>query len=360
MFKKLFSLTLCLCLALTFAACGTEEPVAEPPVQTEPVETAPTLLANPLTGVLNLDPAKQNYRPVAVMIDNDSVAQKNAQAGVQAADIVYETEVEGGITRLMAVFADVSLAPQIGDVRSARVQFLELATGHNAIYVHHGRDEEYCGPRMKQLGTDNFVLGTNNCGWRHTYGSATNWQNLYTTGEKLAACLKDSKWKLTADNIPSWQKFTAKSVALTDGTAAKVTVEFNGASTSYFTYNAEKKCYVKTSKSAQNKCVVTGASYDFNNVFVLKTDMSYYPNGKHRKISFNSGSGYYFVNGTYEEIKWKKGDAKDPIVITKADGTALTVQAGNSWVCFASKDSKTKIEPMPEATTDVATQTPKN
>lgn len=355
MFKKFISLFLVVCLTLTLAACGAEQPVEETPAQKEPVEAAPVLSANPLTGVLNLDPAKENYRPVAVMIDNDSVAQKNAQAGVYAADIVYETEVEGGITRLMAVFADISKAPQIGDVRSARVQFLELATGHNAIYVHHGRDEEYCGPRMKQLGTDNFVLGTNNCGWRHTYGSATNWQNLYTTGEKLAACLKDSKWKLTADSVPAWQKFTSESVSLTDGTAAKVTVEFGGASTSYFTYNAEKKCYVKTSKSAQNKCIITGKSYDFNNVFVLKTDMGYYPNGKHRKISFNSGSGYYFVGGTYEEIKWKKGDAKDPLVITKKDGTTLTVQAGNSWVCFVKKDAKIKIEPMPEAATEGAT-----
>lgn len=350
MFKKLISLTLCICLCLTFVGCGNGQPPEEPPVQNEPVESAPVFLTNPLTGLSNLDPSKENYRPVAVMIDNDSVAQKNAQAGVQAADIVYETEAEGGITRLMAVFADISKAPQIGDVRSARVQFLELATGHGAIYVHHGRDEVYCGPLMKQLGTDNFVLGTNNCGWRHTYGKATNWQNLYTTGEKLANCLAEKKWKLTTDKVPLWQNFTNNAVTLTGGTAAKVTVTFNGASTSYFTYNADKKCYVKTSKSAQNKCVVTGASYDFKNVFVLKTDMTYYPNGKHRKISFNSGSGYYFVNGGYEEIKWKKGNAKDPIVITKTDGTKLTVDAGNSWVCFAKNDSKITIDPMPEAT----------
>ena len=343
MFKKLISLTLCLCLCLTFVGCG-EQPVDESVVQNETSESAPKVLANPLTGVQNLDPEKANYRPVAVMIDNDSVAQKNAQAGVQSADIVYETEVEGGITRLMAVFADISKAPQIGDIRSARVQFLELATGHGAIYVHHGRDETYCGPLMKTLGTDNFVVGTNNCGWRHTYGKATNWQNLYTTGEKLAQSLSDNKWKLTTDKVPSWQTFSADTLALTGGAANKVTVEFSGASTSYFTYDAAKNCYVKTSKSAQNKCVVTGNTYDFKNVFVLKTEMSHYPNGVHRKISFKSGSGYYFVNGAYEEISWKKGDAKDPLVITKKDGTTLTVQSGNSWVCFAKTDAKVTIE----------------
>ena len=72
--------------------------------------------------------------------------------------------------------------------------------------------------------------------------------------------------------------------------------------------------------------------------------MTYYADGKHRKISFDSGSGYYLVNGTYEEIKWKKGEAKDSLVFTKADGTPLTVQAGNSWVCFAKTDATVTFE----------------
>lgn len=339
MSKKIIALVLALCLLFALCGCGKHVEPSEP--ASTPSETVPvnTNLFNPLTGLQNFDPDKENYRPVAIMIDNDSVAQKNAQAGVQSADIVYETEVEGGITRLMAVFADVSKAPQIGDIRSARVQFLELAMGHNAIYVHHGQDGTYCAPMMKNLGVDNFTVGTNNCGWRHTYGNATNWQNLYTTGEKLANSLKEKNWKITANNISAWQTFSNAPITLANGGASKVTVFFNTASTSYFTYNAEKKCYTKTSKSAENKCVVTGDSYDFKNVFVLKTEMSHYPDNYHRKINYNSGSGYYFVNGTYEEVKWKKGNTNNPVVITKADGTTLTVEAGNSWVCFVSSNN---------------------
>lgn len=342
MLKRIFSLILCLCLALTFSACG-EKPVENPEPSDGQVAVTPTTAVNFLTGINDLQLDKATARPVAIMIDNDSVAQKNAQAGVQAADIIYETEVEGGITRLMAVFADISKAPQIGDIRSARTQFVEIASGHNAIYVHHGMDEVYCGPLIKSLGTDNFVVGTNNCGWRHTYGSATNWQNLYTTGEKLYKSLSDNKWKLTQEAAKPWQNFTTETVALST-VANKATVGFSGSSTSYFTYDTASGKYIKTSKSATNKDVVTGQSYNFKNVFVLKTSMTYYADGKHRKISFDSGSGYYLVNGTYEEIKWKKGEAKDSLVFTKADGTPLTVQAGNSWVCFAKTDATVTFE----------------
>ena len=346
MFKKTFSLILCLFLCFAFSACG-EKPLnepSEPIVPDTPLEVVPTTATNFLTGISDLSPDKINNRPVAIMIDNDSVAQKNAQAGVQAADIVYETEVEGGITRLMAVFADVNKAVQIGDIRSARVQFLELATGHNAIYVHHGRDETYCGPLMSTLKTDNFVVGTNNCGWRHTYGNATNWQNLYTTGEKLYKSLTDNKWKLTQDSSKPWQNFVTDTITLSGGTANKATVAFSGSSTSYFTYDAASSEYIKTSRHATNKDIVTGEAYNFKNVFILKTSMTHYPNGVHRKISFDSGSGYYLVNGTYEEIDWKKGDAKDPLVFTKKDGTSLSVQAGNSWVCFAKTDATVTFE----------------
>ncbi len=345
MLKKLLSILLVFSLFFSLAACGKAEAPEENADNSATEEIITNLgTINSLTGLDNLDEDKVNYRPVAVMIDNDSLAQKHAQAGVQTADIVYETEVEGGITRLMAVWADVSKAPQIGDIRSAREQFVHLATGHNAIYVHHGMDGQYCKPFMKKLGTDNFVVGTNNCGWRHTYGAAKNWQNLYTTGEKLAKSLSDKKWKLTQNTVKSWQTFTSDPVTLSGGSAAKVTVPFSSTSISYFKYDEAAKTYTKTSRHADNKDNVNGGKYEFKNVFVLKTEMSYFPNNKHRKIDFSKGSGYYVVNGTYEKINWSKGDAKDSFVFTKEDGTPLTVQAGTSWVCIVKNSADIKFE----------------
>ncbi len=43
-------------------------------------------------------------RPVAVMVSNIKAALP--QYGIDEADIVYELPVEGGITRLMAIYAD--------------------------------------------------------------------------------------------------------------------------------------------------------------------------------------------------------------------------------------------------------------
>lgn len=60
---------------------------------------------------------------LAVKIDNVSAARP--QTGLDAADIVYAEQVEGGLSRLMAVFA-TEFPETVGPVRSARESDLEL------------------------------------------------------------------------------------------------------------------------------------------------------------------------------------------------------------------------------------------
>ncbi|MDF3302123.1 DUF3048 domain-containing protein [Streptomyces tropicalis] len=72
-------------------------------------------------------PSAEQSRPagpvLAVKIDN--VAPARPQTGLDAADVVYVEQVEGGLSRLMAVYA-TRLPPVVGPVRSARASDLEL------------------------------------------------------------------------------------------------------------------------------------------------------------------------------------------------------------------------------------------
>ena len=67
---------------------------------------------------------KGNDRPIAVMIDNHIDAMP--QAGLNSAYLVYEIIVEGGQTRLMALFKGVNL-DKIGPLRSSRHYYLDYA-----------------------------------------------------------------------------------------------------------------------------------------------------------------------------------------------------------------------------------------
>ena len=110
MFKKIALLLLCVCLVGTVGCKKKSElEVEKQPESSEVIvsETAPEpevqLNVNPLTGLSDVSDEAINNKPVAITINNIKIAQP-VQTGLNKADVIYETEVEGGITRLSGPF----------------------------------------------------------------------------------------------------------------------------------------------------------------------------------------------------------------------------------------------------------------
>ena len=79
-------------------------------------------------------------RPMAVMVSSDS--ETRPLSGLSQADIVFEMPVTpAGVTRMMAVY-QCSTPGEIGSIRSARGDFIPLAAGLGAVYVHWGGERE--------------------------------------------------------------------------------------------------------------------------------------------------------------------------------------------------------------------------
>ena len=72
---------------------------------------------DPLNGTF-VDPKSLRHRIAAVMIDNYPFDAR-PQSGLHDAEIVYEVEAEGGITRYLALYISPPPA-KIGPVRSSR------------------------------------------------------------------------------------------------------------------------------------------------------------------------------------------------------------------------------------------------
>lgn len=343
MTKKLFAALLSLAL-LCAAGCGGNDTNSQvdTPSMPEP-EPEPIIYVNPLTGIQNIEEEEVIYRrPVAIMINNISVAQK-VQTGLTQADIVYETEVEGGITRLMAVFQDITKVEQFGTVRSARYPYVDLAMGHNAIYVHHGQDNTYCKPHLKD--TQAFTIDSNNAGARIKNGLASE-HTLYGYGPQLWDWFKTkTKFDLDLDRAVPWQTFASADESLTlEGVATNVSIPFSASYNSVFKYDEVNQKYVRYFKNTERLDYLTSAPEYFKNVFVLITDITNYPDGYHRKVALESGEGWYCVNGSYMPILWSKGAASDSFKFTDLEGNTLKVNQGNSWVCIAKKGINVTFE----------------
>ena len=124
---------------------------------------------------------KGNDRPIAVMIDNHKGAMP--QAGLNDAYLVYEIIVEGGESRLMALFKGANL-DKIGPVRSSRHYFLDYALENDAIYVHFGWSPQ-AQSDITKLGVNNIngISESSTSFWRTKDKYAPH--NVATSPEKI-------------------------------------------------------------------------------------------------------------------------------------------------------------------------------
>ena len=120
--KRLLAATLVTIAALGLFGCGkkeeaTTESTTEATTEGTTEDTAHEGMEyNELTGEWSKDYVP--HRPVAVMINN--LKEALPSSSTKQADIIYECMVEGGITRLMAIYSNYENLEKVGSIRSAR------------------------------------------------------------------------------------------------------------------------------------------------------------------------------------------------------------------------------------------------
>ncbi len=127
--------------SLLLAGCsGDDEPSAD--ASTDPAKVAQgeeleQLATWPLTGELVGKGTAERTRPVLV-VKMDNTASSAPQIGLSRADLVVEELVEGGVTRLAALFYQEDLPSKVGPVRSMRSSDIGIVTPVGADVVTSG------------------------------------------------------------------------------------------------------------------------------------------------------------------------------------------------------------------------------
>lgn len=94
---------------------------------------------NPLTGLPYPNEEARNRRTLILKISNFPEVVR-PQYGLTFADIVYEYEVEGGVTRFAAFFRS-NTPTMVGSIRSARLLDIELVNAYNAMLGYSGSND---------------------------------------------------------------------------------------------------------------------------------------------------------------------------------------------------------------------------
>ena len=289
-------------------------------------------------------------RPIAVMIDNHNQAWP--QAGLNQAYLVYEAVVEGGETRLMALFkgADVD---KIGPVRSARHYFIDYAMENDAIYVHFGQSPQAQSDIKKYSINDiNGIAEDGVTFWRTKDKAAPH--NAVTNTEKLLASAKNKKYRTTSSE-KSVLKYTTDEVKLEDGEeATTITIPHSDLQTVKYVYDSENKVYERYARSKKQTDWDTKEAITTKNIVITFCEnytLSDSENkGRQGLKNIGTFDGYYITEGKAIKIKCTKSARDEKTVYKDLNGNEIQVNDGNTFVNICSLDANVKIEGSTQTT----------
>ena len=294
--------------------------------------------------IVDLDSDSRNY---AVMINNIKTVW-GYQSGLQDAYMVYEIIVEGGYTRLMAVFKDKSL-DRIGSVRSSRHYFLDYALENDAIYVHFGWSPQ-AESDMKTLGVNNInFMSYGGYERDKSLGLATE-HTAFTSTEKIMKGVSYYGYRNTTKQKPLLN-YSVDSVNLVNMEGAiaanKVNIVYSNSRSTQFEYDSENKVYNRFQNNIVHKDYVTGKQYTAKNIITYQVNnytISGDKKGRQTIDNIGKGTGWYISEGYAVPITWEKSSRSSKTIYKYNDGTKIKVNDGNTYIEISPKNQQITIE----------------
>ena len=299
-----------------------------------------------------------NDRPIAVMIDNHSDAWP--QAGLNQAYMVYEIIVEGGETRLMALFKGADL-DKIGPVRSARHYFIDYAMENDAIYVHFGQSPQAQSDIKKYSIDDiNGIAEDGTTFWRVKDKAAPH--NAVTSTEKLLESAKSKNYRTTSTE-GSVLNYVVDEVNLEEGQAADtITIPHSDLQTVTYEYDEENKVYVRYARGKEQTDWDTDEAITTKNIIITfcnnytLTDSE--KKGRQGLKNIGTFDGYYITNGRAIQIQCIKNARDEKTIYQDMNGNVIQVNDGNTFVNICPTNADVEIEGTEETagTTNTVTE----
>ena len=357
--KRVIALLTLLAVSMNLVACGdskanedtvenptedvAEESTTEASEASEAEEVLPEgMYRSELTNEL-IDESLKNQRPIAVMVDNESIALPHY--GLSEADVVYEmmnSTMNGRITRFMVLVKDWEKIEQLGSIRSVRPTNVILAAEWNAVICHDG-GPFYIDEYLAQPFSDNFsgTFSRVDNGKSREYTEyilpgdlEKNFENSGVSKE-YTEYYEGAHYQFANEDNPV--DLSGEDGAI-DATLVDLPFAHNG---SWLEYDEEKQVYNYFEYGdAHLDPGNDNAQLCFKNLLIQSCGYVQYD--EHGYMIFDcyntEGGGYYVTNGKAIPVTWKKEDMTSPTRYYDAAGNEITINTGKTYVAFVPVD----------------------
>lgn len=321
------------CLALV-ACGGTAAPSAQrsptSPLSSGPAPTGSvpiSRLVYPLTGLPAPNQAAVRRTSLAVKIDNVEGAWP--QAGLNDADIVFDMQAEGGLTRLMAVFQSHQ-APLVGPIRSARpgdARLLRLFNG--GYFAYSGASSAEIAPvfALSHAVTLSDTLHPAPYFRRSDHVAP---HNLFSSTSRLYAAVR----RIDPHKPGPPEVFSYATSAPAGVPTHGVRVPFPAA-TAQWKWNGQQ--YLRT-QDGQPDVLISGGPISADNVVVMSVRVVgtgiFEDNGSEDPLPVTIGHGRCWVlrNGVRVAGTWQRHSISSPLRLLDGHGHVIPLKPGRTWV----------------------------
>lgn len=295
--------------------------------ETTQSEAKPDISYNSISGRAGVD------GPVlAVKIDDTSLARP--QIGLEDADLVYIELVEGGLTRLAAIFSSV-IPQNIGPVRSARISDIEILSQFGKVVFAYSGAQSLMYP----------VISNANL-W--DYGAQHSSPTIYTRDQTrpapynmvlradllLAKAANDER-EVAQSESPGWTFGDPHA----GGVAIDSVVVRWPASRYEATWSISEKRWLLSNGGvadmAANGSQLGPTTFVIQNVEITNSiyrgkSGTYTPYSQ----TIGTGTGYILRNGRSFKANWSRASAESGTIWTLANGSEIKFAPGSVWVAL--------------------------
>jgi hypothetical protein len=285
-----------------------------------------------LTGLLQTNKAQLAATAVVVKIDNVDAARP--QTAINQADVVYEELVEGGLSRLAAVFQS-QYPTMVGPVRSGRLTDAAIADDLNhPVFAYSGSNADFLTVLRAQPLTD--IDGENRPDqfWRSSLAVAPH--NLYASVVSLAQASTTH-----APPRPLFAFLPAGAVFGQSRSAPLQHISINfGETAATWDWNGTLRAWLRGQDGSAD-LDRAGAQLSATNVIVqfvpyitsgMATGEGLPPAPIPTAELVGRGTAWYLSAGRVVRGSWSRSGLTTPTSFTDASGAPIRLNPGRTWV----------------------------
>ena len=282
-----------------------------------------------------------------LVVKIDDTVSARPQIGIDRADVVYIEQVEGGLTRLAAVFSS-EIPTLIGPIRSARISDIEILAQYGRVVF------AYSGAQSKMLP----VISAANL---NDYGAQRQSPTIYTRDESRTS---PTNMVLRADLLLEKVRSDGREIAqsrtvgwtfgdLPNGGTAITEAKINWPAASYeVKWSPTEERWLVFNNGVPNMSA-SGIQHG-PTTFVIQ-DVEILPSEYGDKFggvtpyskTIGTGTGFVLRDGQYFAATWSRPDELSGTTWRTLDGSELPFARGQVWIALTEKNPQFTLDSAP-------------